>query len=192
MGILLHQKLNWGPHIGSVAAKASRTIGFLRRNLRYCPPKLKATAYITLVRSKLDYCSTIWDPHLEKDIKALEAVQRRAARFVCNDYSRYSSVSSMLEELQWPSLEHRRKLARLTLMYKVVNDLVAVPHGDHLRPGSTRTRGLNSQKFMNIGVKTDHYKHSFFPRTVRDWNALSFTPPSDLSTFKLQVGLQRD
>ena len=33
------------------------------------------------------------DPHLKKDSDQLEAIQRHAARFVHNDYSKYSSVT---------------------------------------------------------------------------------------------------
>ena len=38
-------------------------------------------------------------PHTAKDISAIESSQRRAARFVFNDYSRNSSVSVMLTDL---------------------------------------------------------------------------------------------
>jgi hypothetical protein len=189
LGVQLHGSLAWGSHVERVTGKANQMVGFPRRTLRYCPRKLKETAYITLVRSKLDYCSPIWDPHFEKDIKAVEAVQRRAARFVFHDYGRYSSVTSMLDELQWPTLAHRRRTARLTLLFKIVNSLVAVPLDDYLRSGSTRTRGANTQKFMNIGARTDTYKYAFFPRTVRDWNSLPFTPDATASAkaFRLRV-----
>jgi hypothetical protein len=51
-------------------------------------------------------------------------IQRRAARYVVNRYHNTSSVTSMLEELKWPTLEERRQRARLVLMYKIVNGLV--------------------------------------------------------------------
>ena len=43
------------------------------------------------------------------------------ARFCLGDYSRYSSVTSMLQLLDLPSLQSRRKLANLTTMYKIIN-----------------------------------------------------------------------
>jgi len=49
-----------------------------------------------------EYCSTVWDSHLRKDINELEKVQRRAARWAMSNYSWSSSVTSMLELLQWP------------------------------------------------------------------------------------------
>ena len=47
-------QISWSPHVSSVVIKSNSTLGFLRRYLRKCPcPKLKATAYLTLVRSTL-------------------------------------------------------------------------------------------------------------------------------------------
>jgi len=46
----------------------------------------KATAYTIFVRPLLEFSSAAWDPHLAKDVHQLECVQRRAARFVMNDY----------------------------------------------------------------------------------------------------------
>jgi hypothetical protein len=43
--------------------KASKTLGFLRRNLGRCTTKTKATAYTTLVRPVLEYASPVWDSH---------------------------------------------------------------------------------------------------------------------------------
>ena len=43
------------------------------------------------------------------------------------DYSRYSSVAAMFGKLKWEPLEIRRRRSRLTLFYKAVNGLVAVP-----------------------------------------------------------------
>ena len=42
--------------------------------------------YLSLVRSRLLYCSPIWHPHLLTDIRALENVQRRATKFILNDH----------------------------------------------------------------------------------------------------------
>ena len=51
----------------------------------------------------------------------LEMVQRRAARFVVDDYARTSSVNDMISNIGWDILEIRRKIARLCLMYKLYN-----------------------------------------------------------------------
>ena len=92
LGITITSELGWSAHVDSVCNKANSTLGFLRRNLRRCPKGLKELSYFSLVRSKLEYCAGIWDPHLKKDITKIEQIHRRAARFVSHDSS-YSVLS---------------------------------------------------------------------------------------------------
>ena len=61
-----------------------------------------------MVRPILEYASTVWDPHTNVNITKPESVQRRAARFYLGDYSRYPSVTSVLQLLNLPSLQFRR------------------------------------------------------------------------------------
>ena len=75
----------------------------------------------------MDYSATVWDPYLQKDINRIEGVQRRAARFIFNDYMRSSSVTAMIENLKWKPLAERRREQRLIMLFKIVNDLVAIP-----------------------------------------------------------------
>ena len=48
--------------------------------------RAKKVLYIFLVQSRLLYCSPICRHHLLTDIRALENVQRRAAKFILNDH----------------------------------------------------------------------------------------------------------
>ena len=85
------------------------------------------------MRSTLEYASTVWDPHLVKDIMKLEAVQQRAARFVVSDFRRQSSVTEMLQKLGWSTLQERRKTARLLMLHKIISGgtpIVAEPPFD--------------------------------------------------------------
>ena len=67
-------------------------------------------AYTSIVRPVLEYASSVWDPYLDKNILAIEMVQRRAARWVKSDYLWTSSVTSMLSDLNWSTLQHRREV----------------------------------------------------------------------------------
>ena len=66
-------------------------------------------------------------PAYPKEHSIIEKVQCRAARFVkkCNQRTP-GTITSLLEELKWPSLEQRRKQTRLTNLYKIVNGTLAV------------------------------------------------------------------
>ena len=78
LGVTLTSNLRWRDHIiVSVIAKSYKVLGLLRRVLSSVhSPQAKKVLYISLVRSKLLYCSPIWHPHLLTDIKALENIQR--------------------------------------------------------------------------------------------------------------------
>jgi len=75
----------------------------------------------------MEYASIIWDPHLIKDGDALERVQRRAARWITNKHDRTASVIGLLQHLHLEPLEERRRISRLTFLYKILNEHVAVP-----------------------------------------------------------------
>ena len=66
------------------------------------------------------------------NIDKLERVQRKAARFVCNDYSMYSSVTNMLNRMHRTTLQVRRENLRLIMIYKIVNNLVEIDTGNSL------------------------------------------------------------
>ena len=118
--VCLSETLEWEAHINRITSEANSTLGFLRRNLKACPPKLRETAYFSLVRSSLEYSSAVWDPFRQKDIDKLEKIQRSAARFVTQNYRQTASVTSLIQNLGWTDLKTRRKNSRLVSMFKIL------------------------------------------------------------------------
>ena len=53
-------KVDWGQHISEISSKATKTLGFLRRNLALAPESTKEVAYKTLVRPKIEYSAQGW------------------------------------------------------------------------------------------------------------------------------------
>ena len=119
LGTTIQDNGEWKDHVNQQAAKGNKVLGFLRRNMRIQNKKAKEQAYMMLVRQPLEYASIIWDPHHQTDIKKLENIQRRAARFVQGNYKQTSSVTAMLLQLNWPSLEQRRKDLRIRFFVKI-------------------------------------------------------------------------
>ena len=62
LGVTITSDLRWNTHESNVCTKANRTLGFLKRNLYFCPQEVKEAAYKRLVRPVLDYGSSVWDP----------------------------------------------------------------------------------------------------------------------------------
>ena len=92
-----------------MCSKANRSLNFLRHNLSKCSSDINENAYLTIVRSTLEYAACVWDPYQEYLIYDIEKIQRRAARWVLSDYSYYSSVTDMLNRLKWPTLQEKRR-----------------------------------------------------------------------------------
>ena len=112
--------LSWKTHILNVKNKPKKTLGFIKTNLQSYPERIKAQAYILLVRPTIEHACTSWDPYMKYQIDLLKQVQ--AASFVTWSYSREEGcVSQALEHLNWPSLQHRRQTARLCMLYKSHN-----------------------------------------------------------------------
>jgi len=72
----------------------------------------------------MEHASIIWDPHFIKDSDALERVKRRAARWMISKHDRGTSVAALLHQLHLERLEERRRISRLTFLYKILNEHV--------------------------------------------------------------------
>ena len=124
-----------------------------------CRPRdVKTRWYNTFVWPIMEYASCVWDPTTKKNITKVESVQRSAARYIMNNYSRDSSVNNMLSDLEWKSLHHQRAASKVTMLYRIINRLVDIPD-TQLTPSSSNTRG-NSQKFLVPATRTTLLKGS--------------------------------
>ena len=140
LGITISDDLDWGQHISEISSKATKTLGFLRRNLAFAPRHTKEVAYKTLVRPKLEYAAPIWHPYHETQIGQVEKVQRTAARWTCRRWRNTSSVGDMLDNLEWPSLETRREQISLTFFYKIHSGTVDLDKDKYLTPAPNLRR----------------------------------------------------
>ena len=122
LGIRLHHKLyNYlGDH-----ALIHDILGFLKGNLHSSSAQIKEYLYKQLLLPSIEYCSAIWDPYYQTDIRKIE---HRAVRFVLNKpwhklSHDHDSVTQMLTNPGWPELREPRKIARLILFFKMMRGL---------------------------------------------------------------------
>ena len=165
--------LQWNQHINNITNKANSILGLLRGNLRIPSQTIKTNAYQSLVRPHLEYASTVWDPHTQKNIYKLDIIQRRAARYTCNRRHNISSVTEMVGHLGWEPLATRRRNMRLCMMHKIAHTVVGHPWAEWLTTTKRVTRGFHAWKYIPIYSQHNIYKFSFLPRTIIDWNILS-------------------
>ena len=172
LGITISSNLKWNKHIQNMTSKANKTLGFIRRNLKINSVTIKDRAYQALIRPKLEYCCTVWDPYTTENINSIEKVQRRAARYVCSNYKYTESVTNMINTLHWPTLQERRLKSRLNMFHRITNNKIAIPHTDILIKSQSNTRSSHEQTYRQIRCSKDSYKFSFFCQTIKDWNKL--------------------
>ena len=170
----------------------------LRRNLYFAPRSVKTKAYFSCVRPILEYASTCWSPSSDKLNSTIEMVQHNAAKFVCNSYPKKGqyenfSITRLLDNLQWDTLEDRRDRAKLCMGFKILNSDVILPPDVLPRAVSSRPRSCNEPK---VGSMNKLYEprarllttnRTFYYSVPRLWNE-KVTPAQakakNLDTFK--------
>ena len=65
LGVDISSDLTWNSHVDRITGNANRTLGFIRRNIKTKMPRVRETAYNTLVRTQLEYASAVWDPNTD-------------------------------------------------------------------------------------------------------------------------------
>ena len=98
LGVVLRSDLKWSSHIEETSKKAKQHLGLIHRTLHQAPPRVRCQIYRSVTIPRLDYCGAVWDPHLSKDIQALENVHKFAARVITHQWK--DSYPDLLKQLQ--------------------------------------------------------------------------------------------
>ena len=190
--LTLTSDLSWSLHISNITTKTNQKLGFSKGNLKGSPKDLKKLAYIAFVRSGLEFACSVWDPHLVTNKDKLERVQMRAGSCISNQYGQdiIISVVSLLNQLRLESLEERRRIYRLTFMYKILKQHLAVSPSDLDLLYNTRpVRGsVSTKRLRTIRCQQTAYQESFAPKTVVQWNGLqdTITSAASVPSFRSQ------
>ena len=158
LGVEISDSLSFNNHIQKKCTSASRSLGFIKCDIRTKSPANREMVNKTLVYPLVEYSSSVWSSNTHNNIYKIEMAQRRAARWKLNSYTRQAGVTEMLTHLGWCSFEQRRNDSQLCLFYKVIHRLVAVnlpPYVEH----STRISQKNSHSlvYRQIHIRVDYY-----------------------------------
>ena len=170
LGVWIDQDLSFDDHIFDKIKVANRMLGVIRHNFKDLDIKSFLLLYKAMVRSHLEFASSVWNPFRKGLIKDIESVQKRATKLVhaCKSLS----YKERLVLLKLPTLKFRRYRGDMIEVYKMLNgvyDPEVVPLLG--RNVNSRTRG-NSFKLKVDRCKLDVRKYAFCNRVVNLWNSL--------------------
>ncbi len=79
LGVFLTSDLNWSFHINTICSKTKKLVGLFHHKFFSAMDVNSCTLlYKAFISPNLEYACQVWDPHLKKDIAALESVQKFA------------------------------------------------------------------------------------------------------------------
>ena len=190
LGVLFVSDLSWSSHIESTISKAYRMLSLINRTFSASSNvSVKKRLYLSIVLPVVTYGSPVWRPFLLKDILALEKIQKRATKFILNDYS--SDYKSRLCKLHLLPLMFRLELNDVMFFVSSLKS-ENKDHFDILKYvcfSSCGTRSSSSFKLKHMSSKCNRQLHSYFFKLPRIWNSL---PPIDpytvsFSTIKSRI-----
>ena len=131
--------------------------------------------YTTFIRPVLEYGDVIWDNCTQYAKQELDKIQTEAAR-IATGTTKLVSLTVLYKEICWETLEQRRHNHKLTLFYKMLNNITPL-YLSSLVPQSIRNISRynlrNSNDLQTIYARSNQYFNSFLPSSVRTWNNLS-------------------
>lgn len=186
LGVKVDERLTFQNEIDSRVKKANTIVGLIRRTFTHLNANTFKKLYKALVRPHLEYGASVWSPHLQRNIKKIETVQRRATKQIPG--FRHLTYEERLLSLKLQSLEQRRKRGDLIETYKIIHGLYNIKAQDFFTFSTTTTRG-HSKKLMKPRANTNLRLHNFSYRTIQKWNELpeSIITAPTLNSFKTRL-----
>ena len=185
LGSTLSVDLTWAKHINSICNKTRKLVGMFYRKFynsnQDTSPKLYKSPH-------LEYASAVWSPHLAKDIKAIEDVQKFGLR-VCTKTGIPTTIH-FCSHATSSRVADRRTFTRLCLVFKIVAEDVSDPNPPYeIVDRHYESRQSHTQVLTVQFARTNHFKSCFFPCTTALWNSLNFDTSEigSIETFKLKL-----
>ena len=174
IGVIVDSNLNFEKHICEKIKKANSMSAKIRRIFQHLDEETFIPLYKALVRTHLDYASTVWAPYKVRLVEMIEGVQRRATKQIPS--LRQLSYSERLQKLKLPTLSYRRIRGDMIEVYKITTGKYDPKIGGLLKmrndqTNRTTTRG-NTKKIYTQRARLDVRKYSFSVRTAQVWNSL--------------------
>lgn len=123
LGVIIDNKLSFRNNVDFIIKKVAKKISFLGRISSKLSTQARILVYKSIIAPHFDYCASILFLCHDGDLQRLQKQQNRAMRIILQ-CSKFTSISFMLDALQWLSIKQRIYFNTLVLIYKAINKLL--------------------------------------------------------------------
>ena len=172
LGIILDEKLSFGPHVQEKIKKANKGISIIRKLSNYLPRSSLITIYKSFIRPHLDYGDVIYDiPNNNSFREKIERIQYNACLAITGAF-KGTSREKLYNELGLEYLNLRRWFRRLCLFFKIFKDQSPSYLYNIIPPQRNMYSLRNMDNIPLMGCRTETFSNSFFPYVISEWNKL--------------------
>jgi len=171
IGIEVDQTLKFSQHCKQIAQKANALCNLFFLTFRSRDRNFMLKFYTTYVRPLLETATTVWNPHLMKDIDIIEKVQRKFTKRIPGMFIK--SYKDRRFHLQLTTLEQRRMCNDLIMTFKIIHGLIKLDFQDFFEFNLRRNLRGHSQKLIIPKFHKNCLKYDFCSRTAPMWNMLT-------------------
>ena len=183
IGVIMSSNMKFSNHCSFISDKAFKMSNMFFRVFKSRNLDFMLRFFTTYIRSLVESNSSVWNPHLLKDIRKLESVQRKFTKRLPGFH--HLSYESRLEKLGLDTLEARRLRNDLSMCYKIVYKLADIDMNAFFTfSGSGLSRNRHPKSFQLPRCKLDCRKFAFSSRTIAPWNSL---PPKVINSTNLSI-----
>jgi hypothetical protein len=177
IGVIIDSELTFENHLCEKVKKATSIFAAMRRTFKYLDTKSILVIYNTLVRTHLDYASSVSAPYKMKYIEKIESVQKRVTKQFPG--MKNLSYPERLKKLGLPTFAYRRIRGDMIEVYKIIKGCYDREASSFLKlmneTGLRFSSRINSNKVVHQHVKSNKRKYAFTLRVSRRWNKLPDT-----------------
>ena len=186
LGVTVSSDMSWSPHITKITRQARSISSWVFSVFKTRDRTAMLTLYKSLVRSILEYCCPLWNPHTVRDIQQLESVQRTFTSKIAGYQDK--NYWQRLKALKLMSLQRRRERYIILQMWKILHH--ACPNDIGVMFSQPSRLGIKAKvPVLQKGSTQRHqslYDTSFAVHGPKLWNIIpsELTLQTDFQNFK--------
>ncbi|KAI5739515.1 hypothetical protein M8J77_020172 [Diaphorina citri] len=174
LGVIMDKHLSWNSHINNISKKCNYSFHSLRILRRILPFGVRKMLCTALIMPIIEYADTVY-LNITQELKVkVQRLQNSCVRYVFG-LRKYDHVTMCRLSLGWMTVEQRRDIHILLLLWRVLNTGTPEYLSSMFTPLSQHVHDTRSGEETLLVVprhRTNFFADSFAVQAVKRWNSL--------------------